>query len=46
MTFNVPEIIPSEIQGADFFNFFFALPLIVLVVVIVPLVCIMLIMRS
>jgi hypothetical protein len=46
MTFNVPQLLPDTMVGYEFFNFFFALPLIVVVLAIIPLVCIYLIMRS
>jgi len=46
MTFNVPEIFPDTVYGYEFFNFFFAIPLVFVVLIIVPLVLIKLINRS
>lgn len=44
--FPVPEIFPESMYGHEFFNFFFALPLIFAVLVIVPLALIKIINRS
>lgn len=44
--FSVPEIFPESVFGYEFFNFFFSLPIIFAVLIIVPLVLIQLINRS
>jgi hypothetical protein len=46
MTFNVPEIFPSSVYGYEFFNFFFSIPLVFVVLVIVPLVLLKMLGRS
>lgn len=44
--FSIPELFPSSVFGYEFFNFFFALPVIFAVIVIIPLVIIQIINRS
>ena len=46
MTFNVPEIFPSTVYGYEYFNYFFSIPLVFVVLIIVPLVLIKMINRS
>ena len=45
-TFNVPEVFPETVFGYEFFNFFFALPLIFAVLVVVPLAILKILNRS
>lgn len=44
--FNVPELFPDSVFGYEFFNFFFALPLIFAVLVVVPLAILKILNRS
>lgn len=37
ITFSVPEIFPSSVYGYEFFNFFFALPVITAIIIVIPL---------
>ena len=44
--FNVPELFPDSVFGYEFFNFFFAIPVIFAVLIIIPLVLIQIINRG
>lgn len=44
--FAIPQIFPSSMPGYAYFNFFFSLPLIFAVIIIIPLVLIRLLNRS